>query len=426
MQIAGHYARLGQCGDIILIRISIFSIKVNNPRVQVKSLLSHRNPLVLDGNSLRGYVLFTSIPCLRVNSGGALKKSLKLMAVVASLTLITGVALAPASQAAKIKLCLALDTGGVDDRSFNAGAWAGAQGSRVSNAEYRPASSTADFVPNIKTFVDKGCDLIVGVGFAISGAIVESAKANPKIKYAVVDDEALDHGADGSVWPGDPSPKNVKGITFKTDEAAFMAGYLAAGVSKSKKVATYGGVGYPTVTIFMDGFARGVAYWNKNKKKQVSVLGYDLSKPEAATMNGDFADLNKALAISKAFEQQGADVILPVGGILGSPYAAESEKSGKSRTIWVDSDGYYTLPAGKSILLTTVVKEIGASIKAVAADVASKKFTNKAYVGTLKNKGISIAPYHDQAENIKGRLKSEILKIKNQIIKGTLDISTIK
>ncbi|CAB4707705.1 unannotated protein [freshwater metagenome] len=126
--------------------------------------------------------------------------------------------------------------------------------------------------------------------------------------------------------------------------------------------------------------------------------------------------------MSKAFEQQGADIILPVGGNLGAPYAAASEKSKKSLTIWVDSDGYGLLTAGKSILLTTVVKEIGASIKSVAADVASKKYTGKAYVGTLKNKGVSLAPFHDLNSKVPAKLKSEILKIKNDIIAGTLKI----
>jgi basic membrane protein A len=208
-----------------------------------------------------------------------------------------------------------------------------------------------------------------------------------------------------------------------------MAGYLAAGMSKTKTVATYGGIALPTVTIFMDAYARGVAYWNQKKGDKVKVLGYDLANPTAGTFVGDFGDQNKALTISKGFEQQGADIILPVGGILGASYAAASEKSTKKNkplTIWVDSDGYNTLPAGKSVLLTTVVKEIGASVKAVAAEVAAKKFTNSKYVGTLKNKGVSLAPYHDLDKKVPARLKSEILKIKDQIIKGTLDISKIK
>ena len=361
----------------------------------------------------------TSIPLTRVTSGGALKKSLKLMAVVASFTLITGVAVAPASQAAKIKLCLALDTGGVDDRSFNASSWKGAQASTVSTAEYLPATSSADFAPNIKKFVDKGCDLIVGVGFAIAPEIVKSAKANPTMKYATVDDAGQDCDANYNC----KNVPNVKGLTFQTDEAAFMAGYLAAGMSKTGKVATYGGAPYPSVTIFMDGYARGVAHYNKQKGKSVQVLGWDPAKPASGTFVGNFSDQAKALTISKGFEQQGADVILPVGGSLGAPYAAESEKSKKSLTIWVDSDGYGLLTAGKSILLTTVVKELGASIKSVAKDVFDKKFTVTKYVGTLKNKGVSIAEYHDLSGQVPGTLKNEVRAIRDAIIAGTLKVS---
>jgi basic membrane protein A len=365
----------------------------------------------------KGRVSPTSIPFKRVNSGGALKKSLKLIAVAASLTLITGVAVAPSAQAAKIKLCLALDTGGVDDRSFNQGAWDGAKSSPVANAEYLAAASSADFAPNIKAFVDKKCELIIGVGFAIAGEIVKSAKANPKIAYAVVDNDGGDCDANFVCKP----VKNVKGITFQTDEAAFMAGYLSAGMTKTGKVATYGGAPYPTVTIFMDGYVRGVDYYNKVKGKKVSVLGWNTTT-KTGSFVGNFTDQNAALTLSKGFEQQGADIILPVGGNLGAPYAAANDKTKKALTIWVDSDGYGLLPAGKSTLLTTVVKEIGASIKAVASDVANKKFTGALYVGTLKNKGVSLAPYHDLSSRVPSKLKLEVRAIRDQIIAGTLKI----
>jgi basic membrane protein A len=173
----------------------------------------------------------------------------------------------------------------------------------------------------------------------------------------------------------------------------------------------------------MDGYARGVAYYNKQKGKSVMVLGWDPANPKSGPFVGNFSDQTKALTISKGFEQQGADVILPVGGNLGAPYAAESEKSKKSLTIWVDSDGYGLLTAGKSILLTTVVKEIGASIKSVAKDVANKKFNGTKYVGTLKNKGVSIAPYHDQTARVPGALKLEVRKIRDAIIAGTLKVN---
>jgi basic membrane protein A len=348
-----------------------------------------------------------------------LKKSLKLIAVAASLTLITGVAVAPSAQAAKIKLCLALDTGGVDDRSFNQGAWDGAKSSSgFATAEYLAAATAADFAPNIKAFVDKKCELIIGVGFAIAGEIVKSAKANPKIAYAVVDNSGEDCDANFNCKP----VKNVRGLTFQTDEAAFLAGYLSAGMTKTGKVATYGGIAYPSVTIFMDGYVRGVDYYNKVKNKKVSVLGWNTTT-KTGSFVGDFIDQNAALTLSKAFEQQGADIILPVGGNLGASYAAANEKTKKTLTIWVDSDGYGLLPAGKSTLLTTVVKEIGASIKAVAKDVANKKFNGKLYVGTLKNKGVSLAPYHDLSSRVPGQLKLEVRKIRDQIIAGTLKVN---
>jgi len=385
-------------------------------------LLPNRNAWKVAERVHTAKVASTTTPSVtRGFSGGTLKKSIKLLAIIASTALVAGVAVAPASQAANIKLCLALDTGGVDDHSFNAGAWAGAQASKVSDAEYLPATSSADFAPNIKKFVDKKCQLIVGVGFAISSEIVKSAKLNPGIKYAVVDDQAYDHGADGSVYPGSPVA-NVKGLTFSTDEAAFQAGYLAAGMSKTGKVATYGGAPYGTVTIFMDGFAKGVAYYNKKKNKSVKVLGWDPAKPAAGTFVGNFSDGNKALTISNGFEQQGADVILPVGGSLGLSYALASVKSNKSLTIWVDSDAYDLLPQIRSVLLSTVVKQIGNSVKAVAADVAANKFTNESYVGTLANKGVSIAPYHDLSSRVPALLQSEVRKIGLDIAAGKLSV----
>jgi len=352
-----------------------------------------------------------------------LKKTTKFVAVLAAATLAFGIS-APAANAAATKACLALDTGGVDDKSFNASSWAGAQAAAKANSaikvEYLPAASSADFKVNIKKFVDNKCDLIIGVGFAISGAIVESAKENPKVKYAVVDDSALDHGADGSIWPGDPVA-NVKGITYSTDQAAFMAGYLAAGVTKTGKVATYGGAPYPTVTIFMEGFAKGVAHYNKIKGKKVQVLGWDSAK-QTGEFIGDFGNTAKALQTSKNFEQAGADIILPVAGGLGAVTAQNSMTSKKSKVIWVDTDGFVSANKYRSVLLTSVMKGLGNSVGSVIRDVEAGKFTNDAYVGTLKNGGTTIAPYHDLIRVVPSGLRAEVAKLRTGIISGKISI----
>ena len=346
-----------------------------------------------------------------------MNKTTKFVAVLAAATLAFGIS-APAANAAGTKACLALDTGGVDDKSFNASSWAGAQAAAKANSaikvEYLPANSSADFKVNIKKFVDNKCDLIIGVGFAISSAIVESAKANPKVKYAVVDDAGLDG------FPGVPVA-NVKGITYSTDQAAFMAGYLAAGVTKTGKVATYGGAPYPTVTIFMDGFAKGVAHYNKLKGKKVEVLGWDTAK-KTGEFIGDFGNTAKALQTSKNFEQAGADIILPVAGGLGAVTAQNSMTSKKSKVIWVDTDGFVSANKYRSVLLTSVMKGLGNSVKSVINDVEANKFTNSAYVGTLKNGGTTIAPYHDLIRVVPSALRSEVTKLRSAIISGKVSV----
>ena len=344
-----------------------------------------------------------------------MKKTIKFVTLFAALSLVTGVAVAPASQAAKIKACIVLDTGGIDDHSFNAGAWAGAQASKaLADVSYLPSASSADYAPNIKKFLDQKCALIIGIGFAIGGDIVKAAKANPNTKFAILDDAGLDCNADYSVC----NPvANLKGLTFSTDQAAFQAGYLSAGYSKTGTVATYGGAPYPTVTIFMDGFAKGVAYYNKLKGKKVEVLGWDSVK-QTGEFIGDFANTAKALQTSKNFEQAGADIILPVAGGLGAVTAQNSIASKKSKVIWVDTDGFVSANKYRSVLLTSVQKGLGESVKSVINDVAAGKFTNSPYVGTLKNGGTKIAPFHDLIRVVPSALRSEVAKLGTAVANG--------
>ena len=193
-----------------------------------------------------------------------MKKTIRIVAVLAAASLAVAGAVTPASASKTTKACLALDTGGVDDKSFNASAWAGAQsvqGSGIS-VKYLVAQSDADYAPNIKKLVDEGCNIVIGVGFLIAGAIEDAAKKNPKTNFAIVDS-------------GPAGVPNHKALLFATNQSSFLAGYLAASYSKTGVVATYGGMNFPGVTDFMDGFVKGVAHYNKVKKKSVKALGWD-------------------------------------------------------------------------------------------------------------------------------------------------------
>ena len=352
-----------------------------------------------------------------------MKKSLRYGAVLAAATLAVGITVAPAATAAiKVKACLALDTGGVDDKSFNASAWRGAKkaASGSVSVKYLAAQSDADYAPNIKKLVDEKCTVIIGVGFLINGAIVDAAKANPATKFAIIDQDGFDHGPNGDKFPG-TAIANLKGVQFATNQSSFQAGYLAAGFSKTGKVATYGGLNIPPVTIFMDGFARGVAYYNKVKSKSVVALGWDIVKKDG-TFVGGFSDQAKALQISKNFEQQGADVIFPVAGGLGGATAGQSMTSKKSVTIWVDSDGFFQAPQYKTVLLTSVVKGVDTSVAAVIKLVATGKFTSAGYMGNLANRGTYLASYHLLAKKVPARLQNEVRQLGIAIRTGKVKV----
>ena len=110
------------------------------------------------------------------------------------------------------------------------------------------SQSDADFEPNIQAHIDADCDLIVTVGFLLGDATAAAAEANPDQQFAIVDFDFFDVDAGEDV-----TFDNVRELTFATDEAAFLAGYVAAAVSETGVIGTYGGINIPTVTIFMDG-----------------------------------------------------------------------------------------------------------------------------------------------------------------------------
>lgn len=326
----------------------------------------------------------------------------------------TGASSAP-NAGKKTHACMVTDTGGINDRSFNASAWKGMQDAAAQNSsikvDYVQSNAAADYQPNLTQFVSQKCDLIVAVGGLMGDATTAAAKANPNQKFAIVDASL--------------PLSNVYSMQFDTAQAGYLAGYLAAGYSKTGTVATYGGLKIPPVTIFMDGFVDGVAHYNQVKTKNVKVLGWD-----KATQNGSFAnsftDQNAGRSVSDAFIAQGADVIMPVAGGTGLGTAAAAQQSGgKQAVVWVDQDGCVSAQQYCSVFLSTVVKNISDAVKqAVLATAAGTLQGGSGSIGTLQNNGVQLAPYHDLDSKVPAELKSEIDKLKQDIISGAVKVSS--
>lgn len=323
----------------------------------------------------------------------------------------------PAAEGTDYTGCIVSDSGGFDDQSFNQSSYEGIQAAEESlGIEVRQAESQAetDFTPNVNSMVSAGCDMIVTVGFLLSATTAEAAEANPETNFAIVDDQQIDL-------------PNVKPIIYDTAQAAFMAGYLAAGTSETGKVATYGGIQIPTVTIFMDGFADGVAYYNEQKDADVQLLGWD-KDAQTGTFVGDFENQAAGKTNTQNFINEGADIIMPVAGPvgLGTIEAVEEANAdgGSTKVIWVDSDGFETVESGTEFILTSVMKLMGDAVEQVISEDVEGNFSNEPYVGTLENGGVALAPYHDQEEAVSDELTAELEEIKAGIISGEITVES--
>jgi basic membrane protein A len=312
------------------------------------------------------------------------------------------------------------DTGGLDDKSFNQSSWEGLQAAASADSSISiknlPSTSTADYAKNISTFVAQKCGIIVTVGFLMGNATKAAAVANPSQKFAIVDFTYAPHDL-----------KNVNTLVFNTVQDAYLGGYLAAGMTKTGKVATYGGQQFGTVTIYMDGFWDGVQAYNQKHHTNVQVLGWN-EKTQKGTFAGNFTDLGAGQRIANTFISEGADIIFPVaGGVgLGSAKAVQTaDSSGKKvNMMWVDTDGCISAATYCKFFITSVEKGITESVKTAVLAAAHGTFKGGNYVGTLQNGGAVLAPFHDWASKVPASLQNELKQLQTQIESGQIKPAT--
>ena len=331
---------------------------------------------------------------------------------------------APASEpaasepaAAGIKACQVTDVGGVDDKGFNQKAFKGVQDAAAQlgvEAIVLESQAETDYATNIQSFIDQGCGIVITVGFLLGDATKEAANANPETPFSIVDYAYAE---------GDITNNNVLGQVFNTDEAAFLAGYLAAGTSKSGKVGTFGGINIPPVTIFMDGFYYGVQKYNADNGTNVEVLGWD-----PATQKGLFTENFESLDDGRTFAQnlvdEGADIVMPVAGPVGLGSAALASELGtdKLMIIGVDSDQFESDTANAGVYLTSVLKNMDVTTFNAIQSVVDGTFEGGVTVGTLENGGVGLAPFHDMDASVPQELKDQIETIKAGIIDGSVSV----
>ena len=335
------------------------------------------------------------------------------------------------SLAAKFNGCLVTDTGGINDRSLNASSWQGMEAAAAANPEitvkYLQSTTQSGYVQNINTFLGQKCGIIVTVGSLMGSATETAAKANPSQNFAIVDCSYASGCLTGT------KETNIDQLVFNTAQDGFLGGYLAAGMTKTGKVGTFGGEDIGTVTIYMDGFWDGVQYYNQKHGTHVQVLGWN-EQTQKGSFTGDFTDQTKGQNLAQIFIIEGADIIFPVAGNVGLGAAQAVQQADhaagydKVNMFWVETDGCVSAAQYCSQFITSVEKGIVAAVSNAVQTAALGAFaiglSSGTYVGTLSNGGVLLAPFHDFASKIPASLQSELNQVKAGIENGTIQTPT--
>ncbi len=311
--------------------------------------------------------------------------------------------------------CAVSDLTGFDDNDFNELTFTGVQGAAEEigvEAIGAESASEDQYTGNIGTLVEEGCDLIVTVGFALANATRDSALVNTGVNFALID---------SAVTNDDFSPlelANVKPVLFDTAQAAALAGYVAAGASTTGVVGTYGGMPFPSVTVFMDGFQVGVEHYNDVHGTDVKLLGWDRTAQDGLFV-GSFDDQLQAKNITLGLLDQGADVIMPVAGTLFiASIEGVIERGVNAAIVGVNSDVVVTSPDYSEYVLTSVMKNLTTAAREVTLAAFNGEYSSDPYVGTLENGGVDIAPFHEWESKLDPALIAEVQALKEAIIAG--------
>jgi basic membrane protein A and related proteins len=344
-----------------------------------------------------------------------MRKSAKSLLALLAGSAVVLAACAGGGTGTKLKVGLVTDTGGVNDKSFNQSAWAGVQKAAKEfgwDAKYIESKQPTDYDKNIDQFATEKYDVIVTVGFLMGDSTAAKAIQYPNIKFAIIDnsyfptkgakvcdDTKKDCYDDGGL-------KNVSSLMFQEDEVGFLAGVVAAGMSKTGTVCTVAGMEIPPVIKFVVGFEAGAKWMNPNAK---SLHVYIPS----------FTDSAKGKEVGSSMIDQGCDVVFGAGGNTGNGGLLAAKEKGLL-AIGVDVDQYNTYPEVKDALLTSATKNVDVAVYEYLKTVNAK--TSKAGIVTanIKNSGVGLAPFHDLDSKVSDAVKAKVKEATDGLKNGTI------
>ena len=311
------------------------------------------------------------------------------------------------------------DTNGVDDRSFNQSAWEGMvewgdenQLTRGNEGyQYFQSSNESDYIPNIDQALNAGFETVFGIGYKLVSAIEEQAKSNPAINFVMVDEVISD-------------VDNVVSATFKSNEAAYLAGLAAAYTTETNKVGFLGGVNVAVIEEFDAGFRQGVADGAKALNKDITVT---------SQYAGAFDAPDKGRTIAQAMYAQGNDIIYAAAGATGNGIFQEAKSLNEvqDEKVWVigvdrdqtEEGNYEKDGENLNFTLASTLKQVGETVKDLATKANSGEFPGGEHiVYGLEEEGVGLTD-GQLTEDVKNKIETA----RQAIIDGTITVkATLK
>jgi basic membrane protein A and related proteins len=332
---------------------------------------------------------------------------------------------APASVAptpVPLKIGVVTDVGQLEDKSFNQSSNEGAKAAADAlggEHDVIVTQNISDYGANIQAFIDREYDVIVTVGFLIGTDTAKAAKANPDITFVGVDqavcvDEAGEPDAT-FVCKGDAAAliPNYQGIVFAEEQPGYLAGIVAASITKTGTIAAVGGTNLPAVVAYNAGYVAGA----KSVKADIKTL-YQETDPNPAV---GFNDPTKGKAIAQQFISQKADVIFQIAGLTGQG-ALEAACAANIWGIGVDVDQALSIPTVAKCIVTSAEKKLKDTVEAVVTSVADGTFKagTVSYNAASDPPAVGLSPYHDNADLITPETQALLDKAFEDMKAGTL------
>jgi basic membrane protein A len=312
-----------------------------------------------------------------------------------------------APAATKLKVGLVTDVGKVNDGTFNQYAYEGLKRAEKElgvEIAFIETQAQTDYGKNLQQFADQGFNVIIGVGFLMGDAVKEAATKNPTISYAIVD------------FAYDPAIPNVEGIVFAEDEAGYLAGVLAASLTKSGTVAAVGGIEIPPVQKFLIGYENGA----KSVKADIQVKKVYIDS---------FTDRARGGEAAKSFIAEGADVIFGAGGQTGSGGIQAAAESGVY-VIGVDQDEFVTTfkagsAPGADKIVSSAIKRVDVAVFTAIKEAQAGTFKGGTAVFNAKNEGVGLAPFNKADSAVPAEVKDLITKTIAGLADGSIKTNVV-